>query len=220
MPIVEYYLAFAHRLGRPVDSMRTELYTTEKDEQAADRVWAALGLDGGKPVVCLNTGGAFGPAKAWPAESFATLARRLVAEADVSVLILCGPSEREAARDIAARADHPSIVSLADQPMSIGLSKAAVRRSALLVTTDSGPRHFAAPFDVPAVSLFGPTHIAWTRTYHPHAIHLQQPVPCGPCQRPVCPMKHHRCMKELHPDAVFAASMRLLGRRTLLSSSI
>ena len=85
-----------------------------------------------------------------------------------------------------------------------------MRRSALMITTDSGPRHFAAAFDVPVISLFGPTHIAWTRTYHPHAVHLFHPVPCGPCQKPVCPLGHHRCMTELTPDAVFRAAVRML----------
>ena len=60
-------------------------------------------------------------------------------------------------------------------PPSIGLTKAIVKRLALLVTTDSGPRHFAAAFGRPVVTLFGPTHVAWTETYHPLALHLQ---PC------------------------------------------
>ena len=34
-----------------------------------------------QPVVCLNTGGAFGPAKNWPTASFAELAQRLVQRA-------------------------------------------------------------------------------------------------------------------------------------------
>ena len=67
------------------------------------------------------------------------------------------------------------MVSLADQPLGLGLSKACVRRSALLITTDSGPRHFAAAFGIPVITLFGPTHIAWTRTYHPQAMHLLPP---------------------------------------------
>ncbi len=90
-------------------------------------------------------------------------------------------------------------------------SKASVRRASLLVTTDSGPRHFAGPFGTPVLALFGPTHIGWTRTYHPLAVHLQHPVPCGPCQRPVCPEGHHRCMTELEPAVVFRAAARLLG---------
>jgi heptosyltransferase-2 len=183
------------------------------DEQAADRAWSELGLSGA-PVVCLNTGGAFGPAKSWPSEYFGILARRLVDEKGVAVLVVCGPSERDAARTIVARADHPRVVSLAGQPMSIGLSKACVRRSQLLITTDSGPRHFAAAFDVPVLTLFGPTHIAWTRTYSPHAAHLFHPVPCGPCQRPECPLGHHRCMRDLTPETVFNAAQRFLHVRS------
>jgi heptosyltransferase-2 len=210
-PIVDYYLALARHLKCPVDSTRTDLHTTPLDEAAADRAFAALGISPGARVVCLNTGGAFGPAKAWPEEHFASLARRLAVESGVDVLVLCGPGEREAARAIVAKAEHSRVTSLADQPLSLGLSKACVRRSALLVTTDSGPRHFAPAFDVPVLTLFGPTHIAWTRTYHPLSIHILHPVDCGPCQRPVCPEGHHRCMKDLDPDSVFRASMRLLA---------
>jgi heptosyltransferase-2 len=210
VPAVEYYLAIARRLGCAVTSVRTEIFTTPEDEGRADRVWEHLGLATGGPVVCLNTGGAFGPAKNWPNHSFAVLARRLVSECGVGVLILCGPAERANARAIAREADDRRVVSLADEEVSIGLSKACVRRAALLVTTDSGPRHFAGALGVPVVSLFGPTHIAWTRTYRANAIHLQQPVPCGPCQKPVCPEGHHRCMTELDPDAVFVAAARLL----------
>ncbi len=134
-------------------------------------------------MVCLNTGGAFGPAKNWPAASFAEL--RTADERDRR----CGsrplrPCRAAAAAEIARLADHPRVFSLADEPLSLGLSKACVRRAALLITTDSGPRHFAAAFQTPVITLFGPTHIAWTRTAHPYALHLFHPVPCGPCQRP------------------------------------
>jgi heptosyltransferase-2 len=213
VPAVGSFLAIARKLGCRVASVRTELYTSESDESAADRAWNRLGLTRNDRVVCLNTGGAFGPAKNWPTEHFTTLAKRLADEAGVSVLIVCGPRERAAARAIAHRTHHPRVVSLADLPLSIGLTKACVRRSALLVTTDSGPRHFAAPFGVPVLTLFGPTHIAWTRTYHPHAIHIAHPVPCGPCQKRVCPLGHHRCMRELNPHDVFAVATRLLNPR-------
>jgi heptosyltransferase-2 len=145
-------------------------------------------------------------------ESFAGLARQLADRAGVSVLVLCGPSERDSARAIAQAAGHPRVRSLAGLDLSIGLSKACVRRSRLLVTTDSGPRHFAGALGVPVVSLFGPTHIAWTRTYHPGAIHLRVPVPCGPCQQGVCPEGHHRCMRDLTPEAVLVAALGLLDR--------
>ena len=166
-PIVESYLKLVRRLGCPVESVRAELATTGDDEAAADAAWADLGLESVQRVVCLNTGGAFGPAKSWPTSHFAELARRLAAEAGAAVLVLCGPDERAAAREIVDGACHPRVVSLAGRSLGIGLTKACVRRCALLITTDSGPRHFASAFDTPVITLFGPTHVSWTRTYHP-----------------------------------------------------
>jgi heptosyltransferase-2 len=222
-PIVESYLGLVRQLGCPAASVRTELATTSDDEAAADLAWSELGLDSGKQVVALNTGGAFGPAKNWPSIHFAELARRLATLADVAVLVLCGPDERGSAREIVREACHPQVVSLADRSLGIGLTKACVRRSALLITTDSGPRHFAAAFNIPVITLFGPTHVGWTRTYHPGAWHMFQPVPCGPCQRAVCPEGHHRCMRDLTPESVFGVAMRSLAAmanetRSLLTS--
>lgn len=210
-PMVDYYRAIPRALGCPDDGPRLELSTTPEDEAAADRAWDRLGLPRSGPVVTLNTGGAFGPAKSWPEGHFADLARRLVDEAGVSVLVVCGPGERDAARSIVGQAGRPGVASLADEPLGIGLTKACIRRSSLLVTTDSGPRHFAVGFDVPVLTLFGPTRIAWTLTHHPRSVHLHHPVPCGPCQRPTCPERHHRCLRDLSPDAVYATAVRLLG---------
>ena len=143
------------------------------------------------------------------------LARDLVDRRGCGVLVLCGPAERQLAGDIATATGRPGVFALGDLVtragigLSIGLTKACVRRADLLVTTDSGPRHFAHAFDRPVVTLFGPTHIAWTETYHLRAIHLQKPVPCGPCQRRTCPLDH-RCMKELTPNEVFDAAESLL----------
>lgn len=212
-PIVEAYLKLARHLGCPVESSRLELATTIDDEAAADRAWSRLGLDGGGPVVCLNTGGAFGPAKNWPIGHFVDLARQLALQSGTRVLVLCGPGERESARQIAATAGHERVVSLADEELGIGLTRACIRRASLLITTDSGPRHFAAAFGTPVVTLFGPTHIAWTRTQHPLAWHLRHPVPCGPCQRPSCPEGHHDCMRKLKAADVYRIAHRIVAGR-------
>jgi len=156
-------------------------------------------------LICLNPGGAFGAAKHWPIEHFADLARRIATELQKSVLVVCGPAEKAEALHIVEQADHPLVTSLAAEPLHLGLTKAAIQQSELLVTTDSGPRHFAAPFQVPVVTLFGPTHILWSETFYDRGLHLQLDLDCGPCQQRVCPLGHHRCMKELDADQVFQA---------------
>lgn len=211
-PVIDAYNRLAEHVGCPRPSYRMELFTTPRDEAAADAVWRGFRLSDFPEVICLNPGAAFGAAKYWPVEHFATLARELAIQRSAGVLVLCGPGEQEMARMIAHLAKHPAVCSLADTALSLGLTKACVRRCDLLVTTDSGPRHFAAAFGRPVVTLFGPTHVAWTETYQPHAIHLQKRVPCGPCQRRVCPEGHHRCMRELLPADVFAAVVSLRER--------
>src|SRR5262249_85964 len=175
---------------------RMGLFPGAADEQAADLVWEQNRLADHPEVICLNPGAAFGAAKHWPADSWAQLAQDLVERRGSGVLVLCGPAERELARDIVRRGGRRAGHSPADRPLALRLTQAWLRRCDLLVTTDSGPRHFAAAFNRPVVTLFGPTHIAWTETYHPRAIHLQKKVDCGPCQLRVCPLDH-RCMKNL-----------------------
>lgn len=211
-PVIDDYNRLAVALGTADPGHRMELFTTPADEAAADGVWQRSGLGRYARVVGLNPGAAFGAAKHWPAEHFAALARMLTQRLGCGVVVLCGPGEREMAREIAARSRSPHVHPLSDIPLSLGLTKAAVRRLDLLITTDSGPRHFAAAFGRPVVTLFGPTHIGWTETYFEKATHLQKPVPCGPCQQRACPEGHHRCMTELAPDEVFAAADRLLAR--------
>ena len=166
-------------------------------------------------MIGLNPGAAFGAAKHWPAEHFAAPGPRVWRDGrGCGVLVLCGPSERDMARrDRCGLADRPArAFAWPTRRCRSGLTKACVRRLDLLVTTDSGPRHFAAAFDRPVVSLFGPTHIAWTETYFAKAINLQKQVPCGPCQLRVCPLDH-RCMRDLSPRSeVFDAAVRLLTR--------
>jgi heptosyltransferase-2 len=209
-PAIDDYNRLVTLLGVPDPGHRMELFTTPADEVAADRTWAELGLNRLETVIGLNNSGAFGAAKLWPNEHFARLARDLVDRHRCGILVVCGPNERATAREIVRLTDRPQVQSLADRPVSLGLTKACVRRLDAFVTTDSGPRHFAAAFGVPVVSLFGPTFIAWTETYYARGINLQKKVPCGPCQLRVCPLDH-QCMTELTPAEVLTATEDLLA---------
>ncbi|HLJ91803.1 MAG TPA: lipopolysaccharide heptosyltransferase II [Gemmataceae bacterium] len=210
-PVILAYNRLAQTVGCNEISLRMELFTTPRDEAAADAVWHQAGFTAQHEVICLNPGAAFGSAKYWPVEQFAALARQFVHQRGSKVLVLCGPGERELARRITLLAGASGVYSLADHALSLGLTKACVRRADLLITTDSGPRHFAAAFDRPVLTLFGPTHIPWTETFYPKAVHLQKGVDCGPCQRRVCPFDH-RCMKLLTPAEVLSAAEELLAR--------
>jgi len=213
-PVLDDYLKLAARIGCRRLTRRMELAVLPEHAARLDQFWSRQSevVTAARGLICLNPGGAFGAAKHWPEAHFAELGRRLAVERRTRVLVLCGPEERDMARRIVRAASHPRVVSLADEEPSIGLTKAAVQSADLLVTTDSGPRHFAPPFGVPVVTLFGPTHVAWSETRYDKSVHLRIDVPCGPCQQRVCPLVHHRCMRELPVDWAFRAAVTLLDQ--------
>ncbi len=204
-PMVETYLDIARAIGCGEESPRLELATVHSDEQSADAVFSRLGLRGDGRIVALNSSGAYGGSKLWPVEYFAELARRIVAELDCDVLAFCGPKERDIARRIVELSGSPRVFSMADQPMDFGTSKACIRRCRLMVSTDSGPRHVAAAFGLPLVTLFGPMLPVWSENPTQRTVNLTLDLDCIGCHRRVCPLGHHRCMRDLTVAAVFEA---------------
>jgi len=213
-PMVEYYLRLAEAVGCPPESLRLELATLPEDEQSAEGVWSRFGWGHEARPVVLNCSGAFGAAKLWPVEYFAQLAQRIVDHFGEHVLVFCGPGEREIACQIVRLAEREQVVSMAEQPMDFGTAKAVLRRGRLMVSTDSGPRHIAAAFGVPVITLYGPLLPVWSRNPTQQAIDLVvEDLPCLGCGRRMCPLGHHACMRSLTVDRVYEAVVGFLVAR-------
>ncbi len=219
LPMVDTYLALAEAVGCLPQSRRLELATTEQDELSADAVFADLGLNRDRPPILLNSSGAYGAAKLWPVEHFGALARQIVDVLDRDVLVLCGPKEREIARQVVRLADRPRVVSMAEQPLDLGTSKACIRRGRLMVSTDSGPRHAAAALGLPVVTVYGPMLPVWGENPTQQAVNLMLDLDCIGCHKRTCPLGHHRCMRQLTVDVVFTEVARLNEQREPLMAT-
>ena len=207
---VDYYLGLAKAIGASGTDKSLQLATTiAGDEQAAD-IWRRMNLDRSGPVIGICTGAAYGAAKEWPVEYFASLARQLVTRSAAKAIVLCGPSERDAARRIVNLANHVNVCSLADESVSIDLTKSVISRCDMLISNDSGPRHIGAGFAVPTLTLFGPTDPRWSHNFQTNAVDLQLSVPCGPCAQRTCPLRHHRCMRDMTVEQVYDTAHRML----------
>ncbi len=203
LPMVDYYLRLAEAVGCETRSKRLELAVSSADREAADRVWADFGLRTDGRVIALNSSGAYGAAKHWPSTHFARLAQYVVDRLDHDVLVICGPQEREIAREIARRADRKRVFSLADAKVGLPTTKGCLARCRAAVSTDSGPRHVAAALGKPVFTLLGPTLPIWIDNPTVTGLSLQAKIDCLGCAKRVCPYGHHRCMEELSPDMVF-----------------
>jgi heptosyltransferase-2 len=182
-------------------SLQMMLPLTDAELKLAEEIFLNLGLSIDKPIWSFNPGAAYGAGKLWPISSFATLATRCADEFGVQVLILCGPGQEHIAASIAQLAQHRQVYSLANTPLSLGLIKGCIAKSSLLVTTDSGPRHFGTALGIPVITLYGPTHPEWTETFAPTEASIQIRLPCGPCQLRSCPLDHG-CMRSISPQMV------------------
>lgn len=204
--VVDDYLKLMAPLGASTERLSLQLTVDADAQQLWDGIRQEQGI--GPQYIVMNTGGAFGPAKHWGDEKFAELAMGLSAERQLPVVLICGPTEAVNARNIVAIVNEQSpqvpIFSLADSPMSLGLSKAVVAGSEMMISTDSGPRHFAAAFNKPVISIYGPTHQAWSENGHALDLPVQHQVDCGPCQKRECPLGHHRCMNDLSAEVVLS----------------
>lgn len=210
--MVRYYNAIARYLGCRECPSQLELFTTPEEERTASEALTAAGIADGRPYVVLNPGASFGPAKCWLPDRFAQVGDQLASTTGAAVIISCGPKEIGIARQVAGGMKQP--VTVLDRPvMRLGPSKALIRRASLLVTNDTGPRHFANAFGTPVVTIFGPTHQEWTATESPMERALQVQVHCGPCMKRVCPLDH-RCMTRVSSDAVIERAQELLAVRS------
>jgi heptosyltransferase-2 len=212
-PMTRYYNAVARYLGCRDCPRRLELFTQADDEAIAQKAITAAGVKDGQPIVVINPGAAFGKAKCWLPERFAEVADRLVRERSAAVFVACGPKELETARQVARHLRQPATI-LDNPVMRLGPLKALIRRAHLLITNDTGPRHFANAFGTPVVTVFGPTDPRWTETESESERSLMVKVHCGPCMKRECPLDH-RCMTWVSSEMVAASAGELLDLGTL-----
>lgn len=198
-PALDYYNDIARFVGCQEVSDQLILATSPTDEATIDERLGAASAD--RPLVVLNPGANYGSAKCWPAEKYAALADQLIDRYNARVIASLSPTEREIA-DRLAEAVRRRIEIFVDPPLGLGPLKALIRRSKLLITNDTGPRHFAAAFGVPVITIFGSSDPAWTDTRFAKERIVKLNLDCQPCMERECPLNHHHCMKLLEPEMV------------------
>ena len=209
--LVRYYNAIGAFLGCRHFPDALTLPSGLEDDQRFAEICRQYGIDSKRPLVVVNPGAAYGQAKCWLPARFAELSDRLVDTQAAQVVVTCGPGEISIARRIEANLQRDAIV-LADDPLSLRELMALIRRCDLLVTNDSGPRHIAAAYGVPVVSIFGPTDPRWSETGYPLERKVVADVDCAYCMKRVCPTDH-RCMRALTVEMVLGPASELLATR-------
>jgi heptosyltransferase-2 len=209
-PLVEYYAQLAAPLGCMPNDMRMQIGSSEDDELLSIECYRQLGLDPAAPTVVLNNGSATAASRLWSTQYCAILAHEL-ASRKIQVIVHSGPNERLEANEIASVADHPLVQSMGHvDPLPISLSRGVIGSADLVITTDSGVRHMATALGKKTIVLYGPTSQSLTKTHHNQELAISAHLPCQPCVKSVCPLKHNRCMSDIKPERVLHAALMQL----------
>lgn len=120
--------------------------------------------------------------KHWPEAYWRELAER-VGYLGVAVKLPWGnPIEKARAERIASGFRHVEVLPKLNLA---GVGKVLASAQAC-VAVDTGLGHLAAAFDVPTLSLFGPTNPGLTGAYGKAQIHMASDFPCAPCLQKQC----------------------------------
>lgn len=191
-------------LGIPFGDPRLELPLDSAAESRVEDVLRQIGIEPTRPFLVLNPGAAWGPSKRWPLDYFARAGGTLAKRLDAQVVVIAGPGEEEDARAVVSKIESRAAL-LGPGLGDFAILKSAIRRARLIVSNDSGPRHIAACFDVPCVTLVGPFHPTISDNEHARTAMLWEGVECSPCHLRVCPIDHP-CMNKLTPERVVEAA--------------
>ena len=190
-------------LGIEVSSCTVDLHISEEEKAAAGKAMTEAGRDPTRPLVVLNPGAAYGPAKRWPAERFANLARLFQARKNAEILLVGAAGETDIAASIASGLERKPLDFTGKTSLRQLMGLISLGR--VFVTNDTGPMHIADALGVPVVAIFGPTDPKASGPSRRPSVVLKTAVPCWPCTYRSCPYDH-RCMNGIGPEEVFSAA--------------
>ena len=155
------------------------------------------------PVLALCPGAEYGPAKRWPIEYFAEIARSKLAQGwevwlfgsnkDVPVTQAIDKLAGGRCVDLGGRTSLAEAIDL--------LSLAQV-----VVSNDSGLMHVAAALGRKLIALYGSSDPRHTPPMSDKATVIYLGLSCSPCFKRECPLVHLNCLKGISPQQVLAAT--------------
>jgi len=168
----------------------------------------------GQKIVLIYPGGGLLPIRAWPLENYCTLAKEFL-NRGYAVGVIGLAQDKEIARVILSHTRSRRCVDLTGYTKTIRELMLIFHFSALLITNDGGPGHFAALTPIPAIIFYGPET---PRLYGPlgeHARNIFLDFSCSPC---VTAYNHRNspcdgdnlCLKKIEPDDVLSKALAIL----------
>ena len=159
-------------------------------------------LDDTTPLIGINPGAYFGPAKRWLTDRYGLLADKLASRQNASILVFGSLNELPVAEEMASFMKSRPVILTGKTDLETYI--ALISLSRVFVTNDSGPMHLAAALNVPQVAIFGSTNDSATGPFSSRATVIHKHVECSPCLLRECPIDMG-CFTSIQAEEVLEA---------------
>lgn len=169
-----------------------------KKNQAQLLLKLDLKLD--RPVVCLMPGAEYGPAKQWPLDYYANLAKELI-QNGFQIWLIGSEKDRVAGNKIAGD-DNKAIYNLCGKTQLVdAVDLLACAES--VVCNDSGLMHVAAAVGVHVNVIYGSSTPDYTPPLTDDKDVFYLRLECSPCFKRICPLGHSECLTKIKYDDIY-----------------
>jgi len=150
-------------------------------------------------ILALCPGAEYGPAKRWPTEYYAEVARHKI-EQGWQVWLFGSDKDKAVAEQINREAsgfctDFTGRTSVAEAVDLMSLANT-------VVSNDSGLMHVAAALDKKIIAIYGSSDPGFTPPLNDKARVISLNLDCAPCFKRDCPLGHTHCLTGITPDRV------------------
>ncbi len=211
---VFYYLNIVKELGGELPKEPVpQIYITEKESELARATLEEAGVGPLTAMLGVAPGATYGPAKRWPADSFAETIKELSSDFSMAPVIFGGPDDVDDSEALSKRLAQKDIEHL-NLTGKTGLREfiAMAAGAKLFISNDSGPMHIAAALGVPTVAIFASTEPELTGPLGKAVNVLCADVECRPCFDRKCKDKDYECMDMIKPYMALEVARTLLSR--------
>lgn len=162
------------------------------------------------PVLALCPGAEFGPAKRWPEDKYAEVARYWIAQGGQVWIFGSGKDQPvgQAIRD-QLPAEQRSLCQVLAGHTSLTEAIDLLALAKQVASNDSGLMHIAAALQRPLAAVYGSTSTEYTPPLAERIELIHTDIGCRPCFKRECPLGHLKCLRELDSHLVCAAIERL-----------
>lgn len=211
--MVERYVALAHEKESMLSDVSLSSVPTPRlnvDLNNQELCLQRFGINAELPIVGICPGAEFGPAKRWPEEYYADVAKTLL-ESGNQICLFGGAKDKAVAQSIIDTLP----ASLQNACFNLAGETSLVDAVDLLAachtvfSNDSGLMHVASAVGVKIVAIYGSSSPKYTPPLAQNVAMVNTDIACRPCFKRECPLGHLKCLKELTPDRVLHAYNKL-----------